>query len=122
MLAFKGRDLISLIKIRESGISPCESEAASAAGNSNVAEFRGREVERGALEAERAAEPTGAGVKAGGEEPRERQWAVTHHVHHADAVRAAQYWRLLGAPTRRDHVVERYDPTLEARTISPFHC
>lgn len=121
MLALKGRDLISLIEIGESGVTAGESEAASAAGNSNVAEFRGREVERGALEAERAAEPTG-GVKAGGEEPGESEWAVTHHVHHADAVRAAQYWRLLGASTRRDHVVERYDPTLEARTISPFHC
>lgn len=118
LLAFQSGDLVVLVEIRESGIPSRESEAASAARDGDVAEFGGREIERGALEAERAMEIAGAfcgaaSGEAGGEQPSERQRSLADFVHYADAVCAAQNGRILRVCCS-NHVVERDDAALEA--------
>jgi len=71
MLSLQSGDLIRLVEIGESGIPPCKSEASRASRHRHVAEFRRGEVERGALEAERALEAGIPRREAGGEQPSE---------------------------------------------------
>jgi hypothetical protein len=111
VLAFQSGDLVLLVEVGEGGVAAREAEGAGAARDGDVAALGRGEVERGALEAERAT--VRARGEAGGEEPRERQRAVAHLVHHADAVRAPQHGARALAIPRRDRVVERDDPARE---------
>jgi hypothetical protein len=107
VLAFQSGDLVLLVEVGEGGVAAREAEGAGAARDGDVAALGRGEVERGALEAERAT--VRARGEAGGEEPRERQRAVAHLVHHADAVRAPQHG-----------MIRLANPPARAPTASPF--